>query len=83
MGVNSFNTKKERRGGTDVHPVRGGDPTAASATVTLLRLLAPQSPTLRSDPQDQTSTFDSSAPTTGGVYKIDGRIHRHLVNADY
>jgi len=49
----------------------------------LLRLLAPQSPTLRSDPQDQTSAFDSSAPTTGGVYKIDGRIHRHLMNADY
>ncbi len=61
----------------------GGDPSAASATDTLLRLLPPYKPYLRECQIDTTSGRAHSGATTGGVYKAQGRIHRVIMKHDY
>jgi hypothetical protein len=68
-------------------PSKGGDPTAGSPTVTLLRLIPSHPPYLRhSSPLRLTKMFsgtDSSHGLTGGVYKVRERIHRIILICDY
>src|ERR1700733_3363795 len=65
-------------------PKKGGDPAAASATATLLRLHPSHEPHLRRLPPKRVrppaSGVAHSRGVTGGVYKARERIHRG--NAD-
>ena len=67
--------------------VKGGDPTAGSPTVTLLRLhpsrcpIRGRLPPLRVSPP--TSGPNNSHGVTGGVYKARERIHRGMLIRDY
>jgi hypothetical protein len=70
-------------------PLKGGDPTAPSGTVTLLRLrpsrqahLRPLPPLLRAV-GPRTSGVPDSHDVTGGVYKARVRIHRALLTRGY
>ena len=65
--------------------VKGGDPAAASATATLLRLRPSYRPRLRRLPPFQVSPptlgVANSHDVTGGVYKARERIHRTVADA--
>ena len=67
----------------------GGDPAAASATATLLRLHPSHQPCLRRPlpPQRKvrvtTSGMANFHGVTGGVYKARERIHRSMLTCDY
>ena len=66
---------------------KGGDPTAGSPTVTLLRLHPSHRPFLRALPPLRVSSRTSgpidSRGVTGGVYKARERIHRGMLIRDY
>jgi len=67
--------------------LKGGDPAAASATATLLRLRPSHQshprrlPPLRVGPA--TSSVTDFHDVTGGVYKARERIHRGVLIRDY
>ena len=66
---------------------KGGDPTAGSPTVTLLRLHPSHQPLLGDRPPSRvgqaTSGATDSHGVTGGVYKARERIHRGVLIRDY
>ena len=66
---------------------KGGDPAAASATATLLRLHSSYQAYLRQRPPLRvslpTSGILDSNSVTGGVYKARERIHRTVLMCDY
>ncbi len=65
---------------------KGGDPTAGSPTVTLLRLHPSYQSLFRRLPHEvgaPTSRATDSHGVTGGVYKARERIHRSLLICDY
>jgi hypothetical protein len=66
-------------------PLKGGDPAAASATATLLRLRPSYRPRLRQLPPVRVSPLTSGVANfhdvTGGVYKTRERIHRAVADA--
>ena len=61
-------------------PQKGGDPTAGSPTVTLLRLHPNHHPHLRPN-EVRTSGADGFHDVTGGVYKARERIHGAVADA--
>src|SRR3954452_2546125 len=65
-------------------PKKGGDPAAASATATLLRLHPNHEPHLRRLPPKRVSSPASGVArfrgVTGGVYKARERIHRGVAD---
>ena len=67
--------------------VKGGDPTAGSPTVTLLRLHPSRYPIRGRLPplrvSSATSGPNNSHGVTGGVYKARERIHRGMLIHDY
>ena len=67
--------------------MKGGDPTAGSPTVTLLRLHPSHRPLLRRLPLQAVGSPTSGAidshGVTGGVYKARERIHRGVLIHDY
>src|SRR3977135_1051365 len=69
-----------RRGPIEGTPKKGGDPAAASATATLLRLHPSRESHLRRLPPKRVrppaSGVTHSHGVTGGVYKARERIHR-------
>jgi hypothetical protein len=65
---------------------KGGDPTAGSPTVTLLRLHPSYQSLFRRLPHEvgaPTSRATDSHGVTGGVYKARERIHRSVLICDY
>ena len=68
-------------------PLKGGDPTAGSPTVTLLRLHPSRCPIRGQLPPrgvgSLTSGPNNSRGVTGGVYKARERIHRGVLIHDY
>jgi hypothetical protein len=65
---------------------KGGDPTAGSPTVTLLRLHPSYLALFRRLPHEvgaPTSRATDSHGVTGGVYKARERIHRGVLIRDY
>ena len=65
---------------------KGGDPTAGSPTVTLLRLHPSHHSLFRRLPHEvgaPTSRANDSHGVTGGVYKARERIHRSVLICDY
>ena len=65
---------------------KGGDPTAGSPTVTLLRLHPSHQSLFRRLPHEvgaPTSRATDSHGVTGGVYKARERIHRSVLICDY
>ncbi len=66
---------------------KGGDPTAGSPTVTLLRLHPSYQSLLGDLPPFRVGTATSGATdshgVTGGVYKARERIHRGMLIRDY
>ena len=65
---------------------KGGDPTAGSPTVTLLRLHPSHHSLFRRLPHEvgaPTSRATDSHGVTGGVYKARERIHRSVLISDY
>ena len=65
---------------------KGGDPTAGSPTVTLLRLHPSHQSLFRRLPHEvgaPTSRATDSHGVTGGVYKARERIHRSVLISDY
>src|SRR5712692_8839126 len=62
---------------------KGGDPAAGSPTATLLRLLPPCRPRIRSGSENHSSSKIDSGGATGGVCKEQGRIHRAMVTRGY
>ena len=65
---------------------KGGDPTAGSPTVTLLRLHPSHQSLFRRLPPKvgaPTSRATNSHGVTGGVYKARERIHRSVLICDY
>ena len=65
---------------------KGGDPTAGSPTVTLLRLHPSHHSLFRRLPHEvsaPTSRANDSHGVTGGVYKARERIHRSVLIYDY
>jgi hypothetical protein len=68
-----------------VNTLKGGDPAAASATATLLRLRPSYRPRLGQLPPVRVSSLTSGVANfhdvTGGVYKTRERIHRTVADA--
>jgi hypothetical protein len=68
-----------------LHHKKGGDPAAASATATLLRLRPSYRPRLGRLPPVRVSSSTSGVANfhdvTGGVYKTRERIHRTVADA--
>ena len=68
-------------------PLKGGDPAAASATATLLRLRPSHQTRPRRLPPLRVSSATSIVlgfhDVTGGVYKARERIHRSVLTCGY
>jgi hypothetical protein len=69
------------------NPIKGGDPAAASATATLLRLRPSYRPRLRQLPPVRVSSLTLGVANfhdvTGGVYKTRERIQRAVLTHVY
>ena len=94
MRRGSQSLKTEREGSEIDQPLsalasklqKGGDPTAGSPTVTLLRLHPSYQSLFRRLPHEvgaPTSRATDSHGVTGGVYKARERIHRRVLIGDY